>query len=167
MGTHMLNYTERLPSRSPGIPDIFLPHHVLQSIDQLHFEVCLHTPRIQVWMTCTMDHQLRLDMQSSPNHRLLQTATWHWVTIFTPPQGTLIWSRSRGPVTNVDEVTPHWLTVISQPQEESSPVQDFLLSCTVILDYIGRYPVHHMGNYCIQIITPSVLELPLLSLEGS
>ena len=41
----------------------------------------------------------------------------------------------------------HRFTVIGEPQEESSLVHNFLLASTVILHYIGRYPVCHMGYY--------------------
>ena len=159
-GTCTLNYMERLPSRSPGIPDIFL----LRSVDQLHFEVCPHVPHILVWMTYAWDHQLQPGTRSSPSC----TANCNLALgrHLYSPSGTLIQSGSWGPITDVDEVTPHWLTIISKPQEEPSLVQYFLLSHTVVLNYIGRYSVHHAGNYRMQIIIPPVLELPPLSSKG-
>ena len=97
---------------------------------------------------------------------ILQTTTWHWIVTFTPLLGVLIRHGSRGYVTDVNEVTPHRLTIVGKPQEESSLVHDFLLASMVILYYIGRYPVHHVGYYRMQVITLLVLELPPLSSKG-
>ena len=55
-------------------------------------------------------------------------------------------SGNSGHITDVNGVTPHGFTVIGKPQEESSPVYNFLLTNTVILHYVGRYPIRHMGH---------------------
>ena len=62
-----LNYMQHLPSRSPGIPGMFLPHQVLRSFDQLHFEVLPHTPRVLIWRTSIQDLQLQWGTPSSPS----------------------------------------------------------------------------------------------------
>ena len=53
---------------------MYLPHPVLRSFDQLHFEVLPHTPRVLAWMTSVPDRQLRRGTRSSPsrtaNHNL-------------------------------------------------------------------------------------------------
>ena len=59
---------ERLPSRSPGIPGMFLPHPVLWSFDQLLFEVLPHTPRVLAWMTSIPDCRLWRGTRSGPSH---------------------------------------------------------------------------------------------------
>ena len=67
-GCLYLNYTERLPHKSPGTPGIAPPHLVLQSFDLPRSEVCPHAPRIQLWMTSAQDLQVRQCTQSGPCH---------------------------------------------------------------------------------------------------
>ena len=64
-GCLCLNHMERLLSRSPGSLGI-LPHQVLQSFDLPRFEVLPHAPRVQFWMTSTLDLRLRPCTRSSP-----------------------------------------------------------------------------------------------------
>ena len=154
-----LNYTEHLPHKSPGTPGMFHPHPVLQSFDLPHFEVLPRAPPVLFWMTSVQDLQVRQGTQSSPCH----TADYnpalgcHFHTLL---QGI------RGNVTDVHVVASYGFTIVSEPQEELSPVHNFLLASMVIFHHIGRYPIHHTGHHCMQIATPPVLELPPLSSEG-
>ena len=158
-GCLYLNYTERLPSRSPDIPGNILPRRVLRSFDLPHSEVLPLAPHIQFWTTSVQDLQLWQGTRSSPS----RTANYNPALgcHLHTPLGVLIHHGSRGYVTDVNEVTPHGLTIIGESQEESSLVHDFLLA-----SMIGRYPVCHAGYYRMQVITPQVLELPPLSLKG-
>ena len=99
-------------------------------------------------------------------HAILQTTTWYWVVTFTPFFRVSIWHSARGNVTDVHVVALYGFTIVGEPQEESSPVHNFLLATTVILHHIGWYPVRHTGHHRMQITTPPVLELPPLSSEG-
>ena len=99
-------------------------------------------------------------------HTVLQTTTLHWVATFTPFFRVSIRHSARGNITDVHVVASYGFTVVGKPQEESSPVHNFLLASTVIFHHIGRYPVCHTGHHHMQIATPPVLELPPLSSEG-
>ena len=147
-GCLYLNYTECLLHRSPGSLGIFHPHLVLQSFDLPHFKVLPHSK------------------VHSQVHTVLQTTTWHWVCTFTPFLRVSICHSVKGNVTDVHVVASYEFTIVSEPQEESSPVHNFLLASTVIFHHIRRYPVCHTGHYRMQIATPLVLELPPLSSKG-
>ena len=99
-------------------------------------------------------------------HAVLQTTTQHWVATFTPSFRVSICHGARGNITDVHVVASYGFTIVGEPQEESSPVHNFLLASMVILHHIGWYPVHHVGHHHMQIATPPVLELPPLSSEG-
>ena len=68
----------------------------------------------------------------------------------------------RGNITDVHVVAKYRFPVVSEPQEESSPVHNLLLASMDIFYHI----VHHTGHHRMQIATPLVLELPPLSSKG-
>ena len=163
-GCPYLNYTERLPHKSPGTPGIFHPHPVLQSFDLPHFEVLPRVPHAY-----SRRHLLRIFKYGKVHgqvHAVLQTTTRHCVATFTPFFRVSIHHGARGNITDVHMVASYGFTIVGKPQEELSPVHYFLLASTVIFHHIGRYPICHAGHHCMQIATPLVLELPPLSSEG-
>ena len=93
-------------------------------------------------------------------HAVLQTTTWHWVATFTPFFRVSICRGARGNVTDVHVVTSYGFTVVGKPQEESSPVHNFLLASMVIFHHIGRYPVRHAGHHHMHIVP---VHCPLVS----
>ena len=112
-GCSCLNYTERLLSRSPGILGMFLPHPVLQSFDQLHFEVLPHAPHVLAWTTLIPDRQLWRGTRSSPSH----TANYNLALgchLHTLQEG-IDPLQTQEHNTDVHEVTPHRLTIVSEP----------------------------------------------------
>ena len=143
---------------------MFHLHPVLQSFDLPHFEVLPRAPCILFWMTSAQDLQVWQGTRSNPCH----TADYnpalgcHFHTLL---QG-IDPSRCQGNVTDVHVVASYGFTVVGEPQEELSPVHNFLLASMVIFHHIGRYPVRHVGHHRMQIATPPVLELPPLSSEG-
>ena len=78
-------------------------------------------------------HPLRIFKYSKVHgqvHAVLQTTTRHWVATFTPSFRVSIRHGARGNVTDVYMVASYGFTVVSEPQEESSPVHNFLLATT-------------------------------------
>ena len=122
-GFPYLNYTERLPHKSPGTPGMFHLHPVLQSFDLPHFKVLPHAPCILFFKYGKVHSQV---------HTILQTTTQHWVATFTPFFRVSIHHGARGNVTDVHVVTSYGFTIVGEPQEELSPVPNFLLASTVI-----------------------------------
>ena len=128
------------------------------------FQGASHAPHVLIWTTSVQDLRLWQGTRSSPS----RTANYNpglGCHLHTLLEG-IDPSWSKGYVTDVNEVTPHGLTIIGEPQEESNPVHNFLFASMVVLHYIGRYPVCHVGHYHMQVITPLVLELPPLSSKG-
>ena len=144
-GCLYLNYTERLLYKSPGTPGMFHLHPVLQSFDLPHFEVlpCTHLT------SYSGRHLIRIFKYGKVHgqvHTVLQTTTWHWVVTLTPFFRVLIHHGARGNITGVHVVASYGFTVVGEPQEESSPVHNFLLASTVIFHHIGQYPVQPCGS---------------------
>ena len=97
---------------------------------------------------------------------ILQAITQHWVQSFTTIFKLLSRNRSRECVANHHEVTPHRLTIISEPEQEPSPVEYFLLSGALILYFIHGNTICLPVNHGMNVVSPSVFQLPVLASEG-
>ena len=67
---------------------------------------------------------------------------------------------------NHHEVTPHRLAIVGKPEQEPSPVEYLFLSGAFILYFIHGNAVHLQINHGMNVISPSVFQLPALASEG-